>query len=1103
MFSITVFLIAMKPAFGFATATQASLRTVWENPFTQTTYRSDNEINSTFYTFPKVIWDGSQYVDYIFNSSDMSAGIGSVYIKICSDHTVFYDPYRTEVMIGDENWNVESYNESTCSWDVDSHLEDTVLSSFNQSAINFERKTTLSSGATLDVSYELQPGSRLKISTAFCPVQDGNYRLVWTLKAISATEATWLGTTENVSAQFVNDSSCSSVQFAGNNDSRCSVDWSDAGFFNETTQTWQTSFQTLQLQKDISDNECKANVTFGDFNLESGQPLILDPTVATFNSTGALDGLVEHYGMGYPPSSGSFVDTSSPYLLVGQANSQQNGGYMIDRSYLSFDTSSISTMAYNMSVNLQLKTDWLNTYVNFNLQVWGGNQPVCIGNLTILNGVQPIYGSSLTTASWGTGQVNLADWNTASYPGNGNYINLTIAANQIDKTGTTQFELNSSRDSVNAPQTNSVEEVAFYSGDSLGNEPKLQVSYYLDKISIPWSYQPDPGIFYNETWLFRNVSTSKAVIALFGGYRYYAIKSIDNPLEKLFGKTQFLDALIENGFSVFTPLDDGYNTLLSHYDGSDSSWVRDLVMYLMNNSTYTQVYLFGFSAGGSAVGYEIEQDYASRISAAVMNDPSASDWNIMYKSSMAKVASSFPTSEFGDPSYDQNITIYYDNEPANLDKEWHNFTSTHGFFDPNCTCSWHTSPYTSGENDSVAVINWFNAYHPPSAPFTPTGSQSDIVNTLYSYTTGTVDPNGQNVSYIFNWGDGTNSTTGNYFSGTNVTCSHYWSNAGSYNVTALAKDSQNSSCWSPPLTVNVVSGGGGCPYVYCWNGKKYVTDNNILPASQNGNGTDTKDYYLLQQPLVPVFRTRKSSVYSLQIGEYETNIDYIDQAKLMAVDCSQGTSIAVTQDGEIFAYQNLLTPISAVDNNGNSELTQISSMNGNLSDPSTYYVGNKGDWLLLDFGTITGPTANLVLRDDRKCSECIYVQVPDGSGGWQNVTVLNPRDYWSIEAVNMTAYLPQKGNFIVRLYWTQTHSLDFVGLDTSVQTPPQVTSAPPALAIHSTLGDVTEKLLYDDEQCVQLVNGQTITVWFILPNQAQGTTRSFIFFTDGYYYTIT
>ena len=223
----------------------------------------------------------------------------------------------------------------------------------------------------------------------------------------------------------------------------------------------------------------------------------------------------------------------------------------------------------------------------------------------------------------------------------------------------------------------------------------------------------------------------------------------------------------------------------------------------------------------------------------------------------------------------------------------------------------------------------------------------------------------------------------------------------------------------------------------------------------------------------------------------------------MAVDCSQGTSIAVTQDGEIFAYQNLLTPISAVDNNGNSELTQISSMNGNLSDPSTYYVGNKGDWLLLDFGTITGPTANLVLRDDRKCSECIYVQVPDGSGGWQNVTVLNPRDYWSIEAVNMTAYLPQKGNFIVRLYWTQTHSLDFVGLDTSVQTPPQVTSAPPALAIHSTLGDVTQKLLYDDEQCVQLVNGQTITVWFILPNQAQGTTRSFIFFTDGYYYTIT
>jgi hypothetical protein len=329
--------------------------------------------------------------------------------------------------------------------------------------------------------------------------------------------------------------------------------------------------------------------------------------------------------------------------------------------------------------------------------------------------------------------------------------------------------------------------------------------------------------------------------------------------------------------------------------------------------------------------------------------------------------------------------------------------------------------------------------------------------------------------------------------------------AGTYTI--LINCTQGSTFYNITITnwgyVGGRSGGGGCPYVYDWNGSGYVKDNNILPASENGNGTDTKDYYMLQQPLVPVFSTKQKSVYSLQIGEFENNVDYINQAELIAVDHPEDTSIAVTQQGQIIAYKSLASPITCVDNNGNNELAAIDSMNGNVSDPSTYYQGNKGDWLLLDFGRVTGPYANLILRDDMKCAECIDVQVPNATGGWQTVDVLNPRDYWSIEAVNMAAYLPKTGDFIVRLLWTQTHRLDYVGLDTSPSAPVQAYSAPPTLAIHSTMGDVTAKLMYDDTQSVELVNGQYITLWFTLPTQAEGTTRSFILYTDGYYYTIT
>ncbi len=87
----------------------------------------------------------------------------------------------------------------------------------------------------------------------------------------------------------------------------------------------------------------------------------------------------------------------------------------------------------------------------------------------------------------------------------------------------------------------------------------------------------------------------------------------------------------------------------------------------------------------------------------------------------------------------------------------------------------------------------------------------------------------------------------------------------------------------------------------------------------------------------------------------------------------------------------------------------------------------------------------------------------------------------------------------MRLLWTETHRLDFVGLDTSPPVAVQVSTAVPRLAVHSTLGSVTNTLRYDDENRVELVQGQQITLAFLLPNKRQDTARDFIFYTDGYY----
>jgi len=92
----------------------------------------------------------------------------------------------------------------------------------------------------------------------------------------------------------------------------------------------------------------------------------------------------------------------------------------------------------------------------------------------------------------------------------------------------------------------------------------------------------------------------------------------------------------------------------------------------------------------------------------------------------------------------------------------------------------------------------------PNKPAPPTGPTSGITNVEYTYSGNTTDPDGEEISYLFDWGDGTDSGwLGPYPSGTTVSASHTWSYGGTYNVKLKAKDTVDGP-WSDPLPVQIV-----------------------------------------------------------------------------------------------------------------------------------------------------------------------------------------------------------------------------------------------------------------------------------------------------------
>lgn len=93
----------------------------------------------------------------------------------------------------------------------------------------------------------------------------------------------------------------------------------------------------------------------------------------------------------------------------------------------------------------------------------------------------------------------------------------------------------------------------------------------------------------------------------------------------------------------------------------------------------------------------------------------------------------------------------------------------------------------------------------PDKPATPSGTTNGKINVEYTYTSSTTDANGDQLYYLFNWGDGTDSGwVGPYVSGVTASAKHTWTEKGDYEIKVKAKDIDgDESVWSDPLPVTM------------------------------------------------------------------------------------------------------------------------------------------------------------------------------------------------------------------------------------------------------------------------------------------------------------
>lgn len=133
---------------------------------------------------------------------------------------------------------------------------------------------------------------------------------------------------------------------------------------------------------------------------------------------------------------------------------------------------------------------------------------------------------------------------------------------------------------------------------------------------------------------------------------------------------------------------------------------------------------------------------------------------------------------------------------------------------------------TSESSDSLYVI----VDTPPNIPSPPSGPDLGIPETYYEYNISATDPDGDQVKYLLDWGDGTSSYSSFIKSGSSAGVNHSWKRSGIYLVKAMAIDVRGAhSAWSESLKVGINSPPKsplkpfGPAIVYTWASYSYFT----------------------------------------------------------------------------------------------------------------------------------------------------------------------------------------------------------------------------------------------------------------------------------------
>jgi len=378
----------------------------------------------------------------------------------------------------------------------------------------------------------------------------------------------------------------------------------------------------------------------------------------------------------------------------------------------------------------------------------------------------------------------------------------------------------------------------------------------------------------------------------------------------------------------------------------------------------------------------------------------------------------------------------------------------------------------------------------------------------------------------------------------------------------------------------VISGYASCPSLYYWNGTDYIYVTEVSNAGWLGyigyieddgdivfTGGNPWDHVKLDSSQLQTRTENGQEYYDIVLFQQWDEIFYTDNVYMVVVDHPSDVDVYSTMVnyvnrgfyGQIYTVDpyNLLTPVSAINENGDDVLSQIAELDS-VFTPAINGV-NSPSWdnievnqLTLDLGDLSGASeiklvingmvdwgpagpyydwidqfktaaAQGLVENGTEINPPAYMEVMDAQGNWirvpQDRQMPIPGDYVPRTfSVDLNGLFPEDvTDYKIRItnFWNVT--FDFVGIDISSQQDITVTEILPeatfeplvfadststASGMFTKYGDVTELLSEADDMYVIGMQGDKMSLKFpksSLPALEAGTSRSYFIYVASWF----